>query len=781
MRQFLWAFIAVVVFTVRLQASGYLPGETVVRFTGNGGEEFDIELFGADAPLTVRNFLNYVESGRYDASIIHRTVPGFVIQGGGFALNGTRLQPVVTDASVKNEPGISNLRGTVAMAKLGGNPNSATSQWFINLADNSAILDAQNGGFTVFGRVLGNGMAVVDRIAGYQTYNATVQLGGAFGELPLRAGELTRENLILFETARVLAEGTLVADFDFSASNQGFLVGFADLPANYDPALYQLVADHRALPPELGSGKGLFLSGANRSDDLWMFWKKKITGLKPNSPYEVVIDLEMASNVPAGLIGIGGAPGESVFVKAGASAVEPMAVEDSEGWLRWNINKGNQSNGGKAASVLGNIAKEGDSTNNFVRLLRTNRSAKLSATSAADGSLWIFFGTDSGFEGTTSVYFTRATVVATPPILSGVAGDFLGNFQSGSLLGQVALKIGKGGSFSGTILTPAGRVAFREKFSPAGVATVPVSSPQGTLSLSLKTSGLGDGNWDVGDEVFIEAVLQTGGGEIPFELRPAARKGGPSTPLAGMRINTLLESLGKSGVDFGHGFAGVAVGKDGAVRFTGSLGDGTKLSGSARMVENGEGGWKLPVALPLAAVKGFLHGEAAVASSPGEGEFHLTSSAPWSWFRPANPKAKSYAAGFSEELDVKGRVWTWTKGTSALGGAGGNFTLAMSFGNTTAGFVPVPGLDNVQGRLGADNKSFWSAGPPPKGFSMRITPATGLFSGKIPGTRNGKTASVSYQGMLFPVDMPIGADGSARGAGFIPAGVGSSRIRFATE
>jgi hypothetical protein len=292
---------------------------------------------------------------------------------------------------------------------------------------------------------------------------------------------------------------------------------------------------------------------------------------------------------------------------------------------------------------------------------------------------------------------------------------------------------------------------------------------------------LGDGNWDVGDEVFIEAVLQTGGGEIPFELRPAARKGGPSTPLAGMRINTLLESLGKSGVEFGHGFAGVSVGKDGAVRFTGSLADGAKLAGAARLVEDGSGGWKLPVALPLAAVKGFLHGEAAVASSPGEGEFHLTSSAPWSWFRPANPKAKSYAAGFSEELDVKGRVWTWTKGTSALGGAGGNFTLAMSFGNTTAGFVPVPGLDNVQGRLGADNKSFWSAGPPPKGFSMRITPATGLFSGKIPGTRNGKTASVSYQGMLFPVDMPIGADGSARGAGFIPAGVGSSRIRFATE
>jgi len=126
----------------------------VVRFLGNGGEEFDIELFGAEAPLTVRNFLNYVESGRYNASMIHRSVPGFVIQGGGFFLNGDTIEPVKTDAAMPNEFGISNLRGTVAMAKLGENPNSATSQWFINLKDNTADLDSENGGYTVFGRVL---------------------------------------------------------------------------------------------------------------------------------------------------------------------------------------------------------------------------------------------------------------------------------------------------------------------------------------------------------------------------------------------------------------------------------------------------------------------------------------------------------------------------------------------------------------------------------------------------------------------------------------------------
>jgi cyclophilin family peptidyl-prolyl cis-trans isomerase len=148
--------------------------------------------------------LFYVNAGRYNQSVLHRSLPGFVIQVGGFGLNGNTVVPVPTNAAVPNEPGISNLRGTVAMAKLGSSPDSATSQWFINLEDNSQNLDAQNGGFTVFGRVLGNGMAVADRIAALPTYDATAYLGGAFGELPLQSAALTVNNLILFSTVRAL-------------------------------------------------------------------------------------------------------------------------------------------------------------------------------------------------------------------------------------------------------------------------------------------------------------------------------------------------------------------------------------------------------------------------------------------------------------------------------------------------------------------------------------------------------------------------------------------------
>ncbi len=120
-----------------------------------------------DAPVTTENFLQYVEDGFYDGTIFHRVVPDFVVQGGGF-LPGNVAQEGVRDPIVNEfSPSRSNVRGTVAMAKLGGDPDSATSQFFFNLDDNSgppSNLDTQNGGFTVFANVV-EGMDVVDSIA----------------------------------------------------------------------------------------------------------------------------------------------------------------------------------------------------------------------------------------------------------------------------------------------------------------------------------------------------------------------------------------------------------------------------------------------------------------------------------------------------------------------------------------------------------------------------------------------------------------------------------------
>jgi len=117
------------------------------------------------APVTAANFLRYVEEGFYDGIVFHRVIAGFMIQTGGFDQDLSARQP---HEPVVNEYKISNTRATVAMAKKGGNPDSATSQFFINVSDNSKNLDNQNGGFTVFAKVV-KGMDVVDKIAAVKT------------------------------------------------------------------------------------------------------------------------------------------------------------------------------------------------------------------------------------------------------------------------------------------------------------------------------------------------------------------------------------------------------------------------------------------------------------------------------------------------------------------------------------------------------------------------------------------------------------------------------------
>jgi cyclophilin family peptidyl-prolyl cis-trans isomerase len=180
-----------------------IAAATTVRMQTSLGP-IDVALYDSAAPRTVANFLTYVNSGAYRNSFIHRSVPGFIIQGGGFAWNDTggNVIGVATNAPIANEfsTSRSNRRGTIAMAKLGGDPNSATSQWFINLADNGFALDGQNGGFTVFGEVTAGSMAVVDAISRLPIVN-TGDPSGAFGELPLVGipanGLIQKVNLVI--------------------------------------------------------------------------------------------------------------------------------------------------------------------------------------------------------------------------------------------------------------------------------------------------------------------------------------------------------------------------------------------------------------------------------------------------------------------------------------------------------------------------------------------------------------------------------------------------------
>lgn len=176
--------------------SGIADAASFVRATTSFGL-LHMELLESSAPATTANFLNYVRAGAYTNSVVHRSIPGFVWQTGGYQVANNSLFPTPTDPPVVNEFGVSNTRGTVAMAKLGGDPDSATSQWFVNLGDNSANLDDQNGGFTVFAKVWDNDLATVDQIASIPAYNVT-NLGQDWPLQNLQPGQqqVTFDNLV---------------------------------------------------------------------------------------------------------------------------------------------------------------------------------------------------------------------------------------------------------------------------------------------------------------------------------------------------------------------------------------------------------------------------------------------------------------------------------------------------------------------------------------------------------------------------------------------------------
>lgn len=146
-----------------------------VRLKTSEGE-IVIELNKEKAPVTVENFLGYVKKKHYDGTVFHRVIDGFMIQGGGFSLDGGKLVEKATGKGIKNEGqnGLKNDRGTIAMART-SDPDSATAQFFINVVDNAMLNYPSNGGYAVFGKVV-EGMDVVDKIKAAQTATSALNM-----------------------------------------------------------------------------------------------------------------------------------------------------------------------------------------------------------------------------------------------------------------------------------------------------------------------------------------------------------------------------------------------------------------------------------------------------------------------------------------------------------------------------------------------------------------------------------------------------------------------------
>jgi len=196
--------------------------------------------------------------------------------------------------------------------------------------------------------------------------------------------------------------------FNFNDGEDGWVAGFSEYNGDSED-IYELEEGLAMLPAPLDESKQAYkISGMNRSDDLFMFLTRKITGLKANTIYSGDFTLNIASEAITGGVGAGGAPGESVGVGIGLVNKEPLSEPDEDNFYEMNIDKIQQCcTDGKDMIVVGDLAN-GTSKNIFKMI---KRSGEFSGRTDDEGNLWIIVGTDSGYEGRTTVYYSQIDVV----------------------------------------------------------------------------------------------------------------------------------------------------------------------------------------------------------------------------------------------------------------------------------------------------------------------------------------------------------------------------------
>ena len=217
---------------------------------------------------------------------------------------------------------------------------------------------------------------------------------------------------------------TVTKSFDFRNGALGWQAGFADYPPGTDKdGFYELAADIRNVPAELGTGTAFYIQGNNHSDALFMFMKRRLEsgdGIVAGQTYQITFTLVFGSAAQSGCLGVGGSPGDAVSLKAGASPAEPVALLDISplfAWLRMNVGKGGPAlSGDIAASSAGSIANGipcGSAPAGYVSVTRTHQHTSL-VNASSKGEIWLLVGTNSGYEGRTGLYYQRIDVSLVP-------------------------------------------------------------------------------------------------------------------------------------------------------------------------------------------------------------------------------------------------------------------------------------------------------------------------------------------------------------------------------
>ena len=658
------------------------PGNTLVRFQiTTAGQVFgnvDVELFNQDKPETVRNFLLYVRSGAYSNGLLHRCVQAFALQGGGYGVldpyspsDFAQFTTVPSFGKVTNEFGVgpllSNRFATLAMAKTGTNANSATSQWFFNLANNTN-LDTQNGGFTVFGRVL-------ETTNGFEGTNVL----GFFKGLSLSNGIV---NMTTFYGSR------FSAFTDLPVSSYGYTK-----PTYFDLFSVQ-VTELNPPPPDLAPPKVRITSP--QPDERVTNQTVTVTGTAKDNVGVARVLYRFQSNTPEAAAGTTNWS-VSLPLRPGTNTVavesmdehgnlSPTALRSFFYVVKSPLKLQITGNGTVAGAVDG-------------QSLTINKSYALTAH---PGSNYQFAGWSGGLTSAspslTFVMQTNLSLVARFILDPLLPGSFQGLFwESGSptpeSTGFLSISLGASREFSGSLGYNGGNYVFHNVFSPDGLASLSGNLNGVGVSLSLRldlTDGTGQiegsasgGNWYStlsADRPWADSQVYP----VPYASKYTFLMSGTASQ-AGAVSNV-----------WGRGTAKVT--KKGIVTVAGKLGDGTPFTGGTPLTLASRSLLSTPLYGGTGSIFGWLTFSTNQSNSLA-GEL--------AWFAPAGSVSPSwltlsgsrYMAPTSGAPDA--RVLNWTNGVAVL--KGGNLVTALTNRvvlTTSNTFLVVTGTEELE--LGID-------------------------------------------------------------------------------
>ena len=212
------------------------------------------------------------------------------------------------------------------------------------------------------------------------------------------------------------ADSSTSLTYNFDEDEEDWTGGFSDLPVEHEEYGYNVEFRYANIPVEGEEGGGLFLTGNNHSDDLFMYTMRSFDtqdSLRTDTLYIIQLSFDLVTNVAPGMMGIGGSPGESVYIKTGAVDIEPKSEEDATSgpvYYRMNIDQGSQSNSGEDMTVLGNAAKGEGPGQNDESFQYKHFNHEFQAQTSENGELWVIIGADSGFEGISRLYLDNVSI-----------------------------------------------------------------------------------------------------------------------------------------------------------------------------------------------------------------------------------------------------------------------------------------------------------------------------------------------------------------------------------